>query len=89
MFDLPHELSKDHRTGSLSRRGIAVGGDEPLGCIVALLVLYMQCEGCLLDEVRFVDGNGRDKRLPYNGQVLPANDEQPPPLNLQLQVVHH
>ena len=89
MFDLPHELSKDHRTGSLSRRGIAVGGDEPLGCIVALLVLYMQCEGCLLDEVRFVDGNGRDKRILYNGQVLPANDEQPPPLNLQLQVVHH
>ena len=89
MFDLPNELSKDHRTGSLSRRGIAVGGDEPLICIVALLVLYMQCEGCLLDEVRFVDGNGRDKRILYNGQVLPANDEQPGVVSSVEEVVHH
>ena len=73
---LPHELLKDHhRTPSLRERGIAVGGNEPLGCIVTL-VLYLQHEGCLPVEARFVDGNGQDKRILYNGKVLPASDEQ-------------
>ena len=77
LSDLPHELSKDHhRTPSLRGRGIADGGDEPLGCIVALVVLYLQHEGCLPNEVRFVDGNGKDKRILYNGKVLPPSDEQ-------------
>ena len=77
LSDLPQELLEDHhRTPSLSGRGIAVGGDEPLGCIVALVVLYLQREGCLPDEVRFVDGNGTDKRILCNGKVLPTSDEQ-------------
>ena len=77
LSDLPHELLEDHhRTPSLSGRGIAVGGDEPRGCTVALVVLYLQREGCLPYEVRFVDGNGNDKRILCNGKVLPTSDEQ-------------
>ena len=77
LSDLPHELLEDHhRTPSLSGRGIAVGGDEPLGCTVALVVLYLQREGCLPYEVRFVDRNGNDKRILCNDKVLPTSDEQ-------------
>jgi len=68
--DFIHELSKPmHHLERTPGNGVVIGGPEPLGCAVALVVLLLQRFDAFDFPVRFVDENYADKKLLRGGQV--------------------
>ena len=70
--DFVHELSKSHhRVSGIPGDGIVCGGEQPLECAVALVILLLQKRGVVEFEVRFVNSRLKDTKLLVDGTAVP------------------